>query len=123
MNEICWFIYGLRFGEEGFIGFKRFHSRGDGASVEFDWKSAMNPFLLGWLHSHPDSCGTSLSDVDYKTLRSWVRACGRPFLYGVTCDGKTSWGWFRRGGVPGGFVEKTIQVRNFDGLLIGSKDL
>ena len=88
--EHCWFVYGIRL-LGYFFGIRIYHSKGDAASVEFDWKKAMNPFVLGWYHNHPDNFGVGLSGTDNSTMRSWVIAMGRPYLCGISCNDKFSW--------------------------------
>ena len=83
--EWCWFIYGIRIGNQ-FIGFSKFSGTGSIASVGFDWKKGLNPFVLGWIHTHPSEYGTRPSGTDDKTMRSWVKGLGRPMISAIACE-------------------------------------
>ena len=90
MNEFyeeCWFIYGVRIWEF-YFGFLKYHSKGDAASVDFDWLKALNRFQIGWYHSHSGEDFMIPSDRDNSTMRSWVLGKGRPMLCGIFCNGK-----------------------------------
>jgi hypothetical protein len=87
--EVCWFVYGIRVGKT-FFGYKVFHSRGKTASVEFSWEKAMNPLLIGWVHTH-GPFGFYPSERDNATMRSWVRAKNKPMICGISCDGIIVW--------------------------------
>ena len=88
--EHCWFIYGIRIKNQ-FIGFSRFSGTGSHASVKFNWKKGMNPFVLGWIHTHPSEYGTMPSETDNKTMRSWVKGLGRPMVCAIACGDKITW--------------------------------
>jgi hypothetical protein len=85
--EECWFIYGIRIGEF-FLGFLKYHSKGDAGSVEFNWLKALNRFQIGWYHSHPGKKFLIPSDRDRRTMRSWILGKGKPLLCGIFCDGE-----------------------------------
>ena len=93
--EAIWFIYGIWIGNR-FIGVKKFTGRGKKDSVNFDWKKGANPFVLGWMHTHPDSYGCNPSSTDNKTMRSWVKGLGRPMLCVIKCAQKTVWYFYYR---------------------------
>lgn len=80
--EVMWFIYGIWFFDR-FFGIKKFHRRGNENSVDFNWKRGMNPFVLGWMHSHPDRYGLNPSPTDDKTMRSWVKAKNKPLISAI----------------------------------------
>lgn len=88
--EHCWFLYGIRI-KNRFWGFLKFEAIGTSASVGFNWKKGMSRFCLGWLHTHPSEYGTIPSDVDERTMRSWVKALGRPMICGIACDEEVTW--------------------------------
>ena len=83
--EVIWFIYGIWI-KNRFIGIKKYAGKGKEASVDFDWKKGTNPFVLGWMHTHPDSYGCSPSSTDEKTMRSWVRGLGRPMICAIKAN-------------------------------------
>jgi len=85
--EECWFIYGIHF-RSWYIGFLKYHSSGTAGSVEFDWHKALAPFFLGWYHSHPGVKFLTPSDIDNKTMRSWIKGLYRPLLCGIFCGGE-----------------------------------
>jgi proteasome lid subunit RPN8/RPN11 len=95
--EECWFIYGIRVGRKIF-GYKVYHASGTSGHVDFDWEKAMNPRLLGWLHTHPTGFGPHPSETDESTMRGWVRAKNKPLICGITCDGQTLWHEYYRDG-------------------------
>ena len=123
MVEHCWFVYGLRVNEY-FVGYQKFHAQGEAASVEFSWKKAMNPFLIGWRHTHPsagDTCsGLDPSALDDKTMRSWVRARARSFICGITCDDETKWYEYRRS-QKGYIVRSDFEIEERGIFLVGSR--
>jgi hypothetical protein len=83
--ERCWFIYGIRLGNI-YLGFLKYHSRGTENGVDYqDWKSALNFFHIGWFHTHPGVGFLTPSQIDNRTMRSWVRARNRPLLCGIFC--------------------------------------
>lgn len=88
--EHCWFVYGVRFFGH-FVGVRIYHNKGDAASVEFDWKKAMSPFVLGWHHNHPSNYGVTPSETDNSTMRGWVIAMARPYLCGISCNDHFAW--------------------------------
>lgn len=83
--EECWFIYGIKIGHT-YIGYPVYHAAGTSGQVEFDWKKAMNPFLLGWVHTHPNDFGCGPSETDTSTMNGWVRGKGKPMLCVILCD-------------------------------------
>ena len=89
--EKCWFIYGIRIGGL-FIGYSKYHSAGTSRNVEFGWKKAMNPLLIGWVHTHPDDFGPRPSETDNSTMRGWVRGKNQSLVCGILC--KEEQGWF-----------------------------
>jgi hypothetical protein len=88
--EECWFIYGVRIGRS-ILGYMVYHAAGTSGHVEFDWKKAMHPRLLGWLHTHPSGFGPHPSEMDNSTMKGWVRGKSKSMLCGITCDGQTLW--------------------------------
>jgi hypothetical protein len=88
--EVIWFIYGIWI-KNRFIGIRKFAGRGKEASVDFNWKRGLNPFVLGWMHTHPGSYGCNPSSTDDKTMRSWVRGLGRPMISVIKCGRETVW--------------------------------
>jgi hypothetical protein len=89
--EECWFIYGVRT-KNYFFGFPVYHSAGSSGHVEFDWKKALHPLLLGWIHTHPGWFGATPSETDNSTMAGWVRGRDRPMICGILC--KEDQGWF-----------------------------
>ena len=83
--EECWFVYGVRVGSH-YVGYTVYHSAGSSGEVEFDWEKAMNPFLIGWIHTHPNDFGCGPSETDNSTMRGWVRGKGKPLLCAIICD-------------------------------------
>lgn len=88
--EECWFIYGIRI-RNYFFGISIYHSAGSSGQVEFDWKKAMNPLLLGWIHSHPGFFGVRASETDDSTMKGWVRGKATPLICGILCQGEEGW--------------------------------
>jgi len=86
-KERCWFLYGFKIGRI-VIGWLKYHSEGETASVEFDWEKGLNRFLLGWFHTHSDSFGLRPSSEDAKTMRAWVRTLERPLICGIMHEQK-----------------------------------
>ena len=87
-REDCWFIHGFNFGKY-YVGILRYHSSGEIATVDFDWKKVFNSkTFLGWYHSHPGEKNLIPSSTDNKTLRSWIKASSRTFLCGIKCCGE-----------------------------------
>ena len=84
MNEQCWFIYGFR-RENTWYGFLRHHSVGGPASVNFNWKKAANPLIIGFFHSHPSGM-INPSNRDDRTMGAWVRSEGRSLICGIFSD-------------------------------------
>ena len=117
--EECWFIYGIRAGKF-FAGFSRYHSKGTSGSVEFDWKKAMTPFLIGWIHSH-GAFGPEPSGLDDSTMRSWVKGKARPFICGIYSDGGRTWNdYFRPGCIN--IYRSPMSVLSFGSFLVGRKN-
>jgi len=75
-----------------FLGYPVYHSAGTSGNVEFSWEKAMNPFLIGWVHTHPNGFGPRPSETDNSTMRGWVRAKNKPLVCGILC--KEDQGWF-----------------------------
>jgi len=88
--EECWFLYGFKIGKF-FIGGPVYHSAGTSGHVEFDWEKAMNPLLIGWVHTHPNGFGPRPSETDNSTMRGWVRGKNRSMVCGIICDGEEGW--------------------------------
>jgi hypothetical protein len=88
--EVMWFIYGLWIGTR-FYGIKKFYGRGQTASVDFEWEKGNNPFVLGWIHTHPDNYGCAPSSTDDKTMRSWVRGLGRAMICAIRSNEVEAW--------------------------------
>jgi len=83
-KEDCWFVYGMKVGSL-YVGRCVHHSQGSAGGVDFDWELAWKKKPIGWFHSHPGEKFTQPSSTDHKTMRSWVRAFGRPVLCGISC--------------------------------------
>jgi hypothetical protein len=94
-NEVLWMLYGIWIFDK-FYGYQKFYRRGGKASVDFNWKKGMNPFILGWMHSHPDSFGCDPSSTDNKTMRSWVKGKGKKMICGIYCDHREKWYLYTR---------------------------
>jgi proteasome lid subunit RPN8/RPN11 len=94
--EVMWFIYGFWLNGT-FYGYKKFYQRGNEGSVEFDWKSGNNFFVLGWVHTHPSTFGCDPSSTDDKTMRSWVRGKNKPLICAIACNGDEVWYLYHRG--------------------------
>ena len=86
-SEECWFIYGIKL-RDYYFGFLKYHSKGEYASVEFNWLKALNRFQIGWYHSHPGKKALTPSDRDRRTMRSWVLGRGESLLCGIFCSGE-----------------------------------
>lgn len=98
--EECWVMSGVRVGLHRWVFLERHVSRGTAGSVEFDWEKAWEDrFLVGWRHTHPGHKFDSPSATDDMTMRTWVVACGRPMVCGVTCGASTRYFLYHR--VPG----------------------
>jgi len=95
--EQCWFLYGIRIGRWS-LGFLKYHSKGTEASVDFDWQKVMaSKYFLGWYHTHP-TFSSEPSELDEKTMRSWIRGLGRNLICGILgTDGHKCWYYFRWG--------------------------
>ena len=117
--EECWFIYGIRLGSF-FVGFKKYHSKGTSGSVEFSWEQAMNPFLIGWIHTH-GPFGLEPSEKDNSTMRSWVRGKAKPMICGIYSGRKKAWyNYFRPGLHYRNFSIYRSKMRVFDfGIMLG----
>lgn len=85
--EECWFIYGFKAGPF-YVGFLKYHSKGQACSVEFDWEKALDKKVIGWYHTHPGTSFTYPSSVDHRTTRSWVYGVNKPMLCGIKCNGR-----------------------------------
>lgn len=107
--EECWFIYGVRVAGL-FIGFPVYHSAGTSGSVEFSWEKALNPRLIGWIHTHPKGFGPRPSETDNSTMRGWVRGVARPMICGILCNGTQGWFDYYRGS-----QEDTVHRREMEG--------
>jgi hypothetical protein len=96
--EECWFIYGFRVGKY-FFGYPEYHSAGTSGNVEFSWEKAMNPLLIGWVHTHPNGFGPRPSETDNSTMRGWVRGKGKnkSLICGILCEKDQGWFDFYRG--------------------------
>lgn len=94
MNEQCWFIFGKWFNKH-VIGFLKYSSEGNPASVSFNWSDAAKKDLIGFHHTHPENC-LWFSFRDDKTMKAWVRAEGKPLICGVESNGKTLFGLWKR---------------------------
>lgn len=106
--EYCWFIYGFKM--MGYtIGHLSYQSKGTECSVEFDWsKIFRNPKrFLGFLHTHPSGFKYP-SDTDFKTMKGWVIALGRPVLCGIGCDGVTRMYLFQKKQSQVSYSENTV---------------
>jgi proteasome lid subunit RPN8/RPN11 len=108
--EECWFLYGVKT-KNYFIGFLVYHSAGSSGGVEFDWKKAMHPVLLGWYHTHPYGFGANPSETDKSTMSGWVRGRGQPLLCGIGCEGKKNWFKFFRDS-EGNISRQLLEVDN-----------
>ena len=117
--EECWFIYGIRL-KGTYIGFPIYHSAGSSGQVEFDWKKAMNPFLLGWIHTHPNDFGCGPSETDNSTMRGWVRGKGKPLLCAILCDYEQGSYEYSRT-LKGEIDRESIDLRMFLNIIIGRK--
>jgi proteasome lid subunit RPN8/RPN11 len=116
--EQCWFIYGIRV-KGFFFGYLEYHSAGSSGHVEFDWEQAMNPLLIGWVHTHPDGYGIGPSETDNSTMRGWVRGKNRSLICGILCSSEEGWyDYYRR---PDGEIDlRSVEVRK-NGKLIKGK--
>ncbi len=115
--EECWFIYGIRLGRF-FLGFTVYHAAGSAGHVEFDWKKAMHPNLLGWIHTHPSGFGAGPSETDNSTMRGWVRGRGKPMICIIKCDDTK--GCYEYSRWSDGYIGKNdIKVRFFNRLIWG----
>jgi len=87
--EECWLLRGFKAGGM-YIWLERYVSRGTTGSVDFNWEKAWDdPRLVGWRHTHPGVKFDTPSSVDDRTMRSWVKATGRPMICGITCGDST----------------------------------
>jgi len=96
MNERCWFIHGIRIGNNKFAGFLKYHSVGSPAHVHFDWSKAVGK-VIGFYHSHPSGI-SGPSARDHRTMKAWVISEGKPMICGIFCDGEyRTFLYFRNG--------------------------
>jgi len=85
-KENCWFLYGIRIGSY-YLGYRKYHSEGDFASVSFDWRVALNKRLLGWSHTH--SGGEPFPSLrDHLTMSGWVIGTGKPLMCDIVSDNR-----------------------------------
>ena len=84
MNEQCWFIHGIKYGNN-LGGILKYHSEGSPSHVKFDWSRAVGK-VMGFYHSHPSGL-TGPSSRDDRTMGAWVISEGRPMICGIFCDG------------------------------------
>ena len=113
--EHIWFLYGIWFGRR-FFGIRKYVGKGKEASVDFDWKKGLNPFVLGWMHTHPDNYGCNSSSTDDKTMRSWVRGLGRSLICVIKCGQEIEWHFYYRG--PDKGIWTTYLKGYFKGIFI-----
>jgi len=66
--EKVWILYGIHVFNK-VVGIKVLHNKGHVSQVTFNWKKGLNPFVLGWLHTHPDNYGCLPSEMDNRTMR------------------------------------------------------
>jgi hypothetical protein len=117
--EECWFIYGIKV-KGTYIGFPVYHAAGTSGHVEFDWKKAMNPFLLGWVHTHLNDFGSRPSDTDNSTMRGWVRGKGKPLLCAILCDNEE--GHYEYYRTPEGEIgRKWLEMRMYFNIIIAKQ--
>lgn len=116
-QEVVWFIYGLWL-KGKFYGIKIYHGRGEEHSVEIDWKKSQNPFVLGWMHTHPKDFGCNLSTTDARTMRSWVRGAGKPFICSIRCKDKEMWYLYFRG-PDKNILKINLEVKTYGDLVYG----
>jgi hypothetical protein len=115
--EECWFIYGVRI-KNYFFGYPIYHSAGSSGHVEFDWKEAMHPMLLGWLHTHPFGFGSNPSETDNSTMRGWVRGRNKALVCGIMCGNDEKWFEYYRK-TDGDVTRRNIQVKYISNFLWG----
>jgi hypothetical protein len=115
--EECWFLYGIRV-KGHFFGYLEYHSAGSSGQVEFDWEQAMNPLLIGWVHTHPYGFGAGPSETDNSTMRGWVRGKNRPMVSGIRCDDEEIWyDYYRKS--DGEIDRRDIEIRKNGRLIKG----
>ena len=115
--EECWFIYGARI-KNYFFGRPIYYGSGTAGGVDFDWKKAMHPLLIGWIHTHPGSFGIIPSETDNSTMRGWVRGRGKAFLCGIRCGDEVGWYAYFRG--PSGVINRiTVEMNSTAGWIWG----
>jgi len=118
--EECWFIYGIKV-KGTYIGFPVYHAAGTSGHVEFEWKKAMNPFLLGWVHTHPNDFGCNPSETDHSTMRGWVRGKGKPLLCAILCGNEQACYEYYRNS-KGVISRNWVDMRMYFNLIIGKKE-
>lgn len=119
-SEECWILQGARLSESLWVWREKYVSVGTGASVDFDWETAWDdPTLVGWRHTHPGLKFDFPSSVDHRTMKSWVKAQGRPMMCGVTCADSTRYFlYYRR--VFKDIVKVEMRWRRFCGFVWAS---
>jgi hypothetical protein len=85
-KEECWILYGIRLGKI-FLGFKKYHSKGEKHNVEFSYNGINKKWVIGWDHTHPGERNITPSSTDNKTMRSWVKGFYKSYLCGIECNG------------------------------------
>lgn len=94
MTEQCWVLLGAY--DESRARWRvrvRRHVAGRPASVEADWRWAMDREeergdVAGFAHTHPKGAGTKPSDRDVRTMEAWCCAFGKPLLC-LIAEGET----------------------------------
>lgn len=98
-TEECWVMRGIRLSSARWLCWETYVSRGTAGSVDFDWeKSWEDKSVVGWRHTHPGIKFDYPSPVDDRTMRSWVKATGKPMVCGVSCGDSTRYYLYKRVG-------------------------
>lgn len=120
--ELSWVIIGEQ-NDKLWWGYKRHMSKGSSATVKASHSYAMDREekyfdVLGFMHTHPH-WKAEPSDVDRKTMQSWVDCFGKSLLCIIKgTDGLRAW-WFDQD------EDEPIEcgVKMFNSLLVGTTEL
>jgi len=86
MTEQCWVLLGAYDQKDEIWRLRvRRHVSGQPASVEADWRWALDREeevgdVAGFAHTHPPGSGTEPSERDVRTMEAWCSAFGKALL-------------------------------------------
>ena len=94
MTEQCWVLLGAYDEKDGIWHLRvRRHVSGKPASVEADWRWALDREeevgdVAGFAHTHPAGSGTEPSERDVRTMEAWCSAFGKALVC-LIAEGET----------------------------------